>query len=116
MSDAELILAAARQLMTDGSVAGWRAQAVATLSRQALEAGIDAYWRDVAPGTEEASMNVQLLCLPVYAGSYVGGLAATTWKSLTGVVHVRAYDLAPTADELQGWADNVDAVLAGLAA
>ena len=116
MSDAELLLAAARALLADGSVAGWRAHAVATLSRQALEAGIDAYWREVAPGTEQASMNVQFLCLPVYAGSYVGGLASTTWKSLSGVVHVRAYDLAPTADELRGWADNVDAVLAGLAA
>jgi hypothetical protein len=113
MSTAGVVLAASRALLADGPT-GWRAAAVATLTRQALETGLEVYGRDVAPGTERATMHVQLLCLPSFAGPDVAGLAASTWVSLSGVVHARTYELAPTADELRQWADNVDAVLGGL--
>lgn len=69
----------------------------------------------MAPGTEaEKNRTVQLLCLPVYAGEEIGGLASTTWVSLSSACHVRSYDLAPTGDELARWADNVAQVLTGL--
>jgi hypothetical protein len=115
VTPAQELLAAARLLLISApSPAGWRPNAIATLTRQALEAGIDAYWQRVASGTEQAHRSVQLLCLPVYAGDDLGGLASLTWVSLSGVCHVRAYDLAPSGDELARWADNVDRVLAGL--
>jgi hypothetical protein len=101
-------------MLASGSVSGWRAQAVATLTRQALETGIDAYWADVAPGAQRATMNVQLLCLPVYAGTDVAGLAGAAWSALSSVCHVRAYDLSPTADELRRWVDDVETVVLSL--
>jgi hypothetical protein len=110
----ELLTAARRLLVSQPVVDGWRACAVATLTRQALEVGIDAFWRRVAPGTEAENRTVQLLCLPVYAGEEIGGLASTTWVSLSSACHVRGYDLVPSSDELARWADNVEHVLVGL--
>jgi hypothetical protein len=102
-------------MLASGPISGWRTQAIATLTRQALETSIDAYWADIAPGAERATMNVQLLCLPLYAGAEVAGLAGAAWSALSGVCHVRAYDLSPTADELRRWVNDVDTVIASLA-
>ncbi len=115
MSAAFSLLEAGRSLLGSSGGEGWRPWAVATLTRQALEAGLDAYWAAVARGAEEANRTVQLLCLPVYAGADLGGLAFATWTALSSVCHVRAYDIAPTPDELARWADNVERVLDGLA-
>jgi hypothetical protein len=115
---ADELLAAARALLVDAGPdgGGWRARAIATLARQALEAGLDAFWRSVAPGVEEANRTEQLLCLPVYAGDDVGGQAFASWAVLSEACHVRAYDLVPTDDELARWVDDVDRLLAALAA
>ncbi len=112
---AEQLLAAARKLLGNGAViAGWRAVAVAALARQALEAAIDGYWRGAAPGAGSAPRQTQLLCLPSYADEATSELAAATWVSLSGACHVRAYDLAPSSDELSHWLSDTQSVLAGL--
>jgi len=98
------LLDAARSLLTAAPApSGWQARAVATLTRQALEAALDDFWLRVAPGVEAAPRSTQLLCLPTYAGDQVAGLASTTWSSLSNACHVRAYDLAPSLDELARW-------------
>ena len=113
---ASQLLAAARVLSAQsGVVAGWRAVAVAVLARQALETAMDDLWRRKAPGAEEAARQTQLLCLPCYADEALSELAANTWASLSGACHVRAYDLAPSADELTRWLSATSTVLAGLA-
>lgn len=113
---ASQLLAAARLLLDRAGVAvGWRAVAVAALARQALETAIDDLWGREAAGTEQASRHTQLLCLPSYADEAIAELAASTWVSLSGACHVRAYDLAPSADELSRWLSDTGTVIAGLA-
>lgn len=54
--------------------------------------------------------------MPTYADETISELAASTWVSLSGACHVRAYDLAPSRDELSRWLSDAGTVLAGLAA
>jgi hypothetical protein len=109
------LLAAATKLLHDGGLpAGWRAVAVATLTRQALESAIDDYWIRAAPGAQGAPRTTQLLCLPSYTEETTAELAAQTWVSLSGACHVRAYDLAPSPDELSAWLIDTGTVIAGL--
>lgn len=110
------LLAAAKVLLARSAVvSGWRAVAVAVLARQALETSIDDLWRREAPGVEEAARHTQLLCLPCFADEAISELAGSTWVSLSGACHVRAYDLAPSADELSRWLADTETVVAGLA-
>jgi hypothetical protein len=116
MTPAQL-LTAATKLFDDGGIpAGWRAVAAATLCRQALEAAVDDYWDQVAPCAKGAPRTIQLLCLPSYIDEITAELAAQTWASLSGACHVRAYDLAPSPDELSGWLTDTGTVIAGLGA
>jgi len=108
------LLDAAATLLHASIPSGWRAVGVAALSRQALENAIDDYWLSVAPGAADANRTAQLLCLPSYVDDTTAELAAQTWVSLSGACHVRAYDLAPSADELSRWLADAGAVVAGL--
>ena len=116
MTASQLLTAARILSQRAGVVAGWRAVAVAALSRQALETAIDDLWRREAPGAEHAARQTQLLCLPCYADEAISELAASTWVSLSSACHVRAYDLAPSGDELVRWLADTGTVVAGLAA
>lgn len=54
-------------------------------------------------------MRVQLICLRRYLDDH--DLAARTshaWSALSRACHHHPYELAPTADELQGWLAVVD--------
>jgi hypothetical protein len=115
MTPAQL-LTAATTLFHAAIPAGWRAVGVAALSRQALEKAMDDYWSGVAPGTADANRTAQLLCLPSYVDEHTAELAAQTWVSLSGACHVRAYDLAPSPDELSRWLTDTGTVIAGLSA
>lgn len=114
MTPPELLASAEKLLHGDGASSGWRPVAVAALSRQALEMAIDDYWARRAPGAERAPRGTQLLCLPSYVDEMTAELAAQTWVSLSGACHVRAYDLAPSPDELSRWLSDTRAVLTGL--
>jgi len=111
------LLAAARVFLDHGGLrSGWRPVAVAALTRQALESAIDDFWARAAPGAEGAARQTQLICLSSYTDERISELAATTWVSLSGACHVRAYDLAPSDDELSHWLSDTATVLTGLAA
>jgi hypothetical protein len=115
-SEPRRLLDAARgMLRPDRFTAGLWPQGVALLTRQALESALDELWRRRAPGIAAASARAQLLCL----GNYLRhpGLAegvGYAWSGLSRACHHHAYELPPTAPELQGWiatvSEFVDAV------
>jgi hypothetical protein len=100
------LLAAARHLLEtpDARTVGVWARAVAYLSRQALEAYLNALWSRRAPGTELVSARAQLICLPCYLGNDELARRITyTWNGLSHACHHHSYELAPTAAELRDW-------------
>lgn len=91
-------------------------RAVALLTRQALEEGLAAYWRTRAPGTERCPMRAQLLCLRALAPrSDLAESVAYLWTVLSSACHYHAYELAPSAGELQTYLEETRRVMAGLA-
>jgi hypothetical protein len=117
MSDAspEQLLACARKIM-DEPDAGWRTLwpvAAANRTRQALEAGIDRFWTGDRSRMVNATQKAQMICLPTYLPDHrLARDAYATWCGLSNACHAHPYELAPTADELQGWIDVVDRLLA----
>jgi hypothetical protein len=66
------------------------------------------YWSLKAPGTEECSTRVQLLCLGAYAGDENQGRRANqVWTVLSRASHVHPYELSPTREELLTWIETV---------
>jgi len=86
-------------------------RAVALLARQALEAALAELWTKRGVKIGWASERAQLLCLPHIIGDR--DLSADTivaWNGLSEAAHQHPYALAPTAGELAGWLDTVDAL------
>lgn len=106
------LLAAADYLLSEASdaSAGRWPRAVAILCRQALEGSLYDFWRAKAPGVEGASERAQLLCVRNYVSSGLAARSEHTWTALSRACHHHAYELAPTASELAGWLENVDAL------
>ena len=104
------LLAAARQLLErpEAGTAGVWPRAAALLGRQALELLLAELWQRRAPGTEEASMRAQLICLPRYLDAALAGRVAYAWGALSDACHQHAYELAPTAPELRRWLHVVE--------
>ena len=102
----EATLAAAQRLLDrkDAKTAGIWPRAAALLARQALEQGIEAYWRKRGVALDRLSTRPQLICLSRYLGDKdLAGRAAHAWSSLTRACHHHPYELAPTAPELGSW-------------
>jgi len=91
-------------------------RAAALLARQALEAHLDRYWHGRGLDMDAVSMRAQLICLPEYAPDAIAGEAAHAWSALSSACHVHAYDLPPTATELEGLCASVERVIDGLGA
>jgi len=106
------LLRAADNLLSEASEAsaGRWPRAVAILCRQALEGSLYDFWRGKAPGVESASERAQLLCVRSYVSAELAARAEHTWTALSRACHHHAYELAPTASELAGWLENVDAL------
>jgi hypothetical protein len=108
------LLAAARDVAgRDAAVtAGLWPRAAALLARQALETAIDDLWRATEPQMIAASARARFLCLP--ACGVAPGLvvdAAQTWGALSSACHRHAYELPPTAEELDSLFDRVERVV-----
>lgn len=101
---------AARDLVrrpTTGTAGLWP-RAAALLARQALEEALDDLWSKRAPGLERANGRAQLLCLPEYLGDpKLAWEIVFTWSALSNACHHHAYELAPTAAELERRIDAV---------
>jgi hypothetical protein len=105
MTPAEL-LAAAREIMlrADPVTAGLWPRAAALLGRQALEAAVEDLWRRKRIDLARCPRRIQFLCLPTYLGdAALARRAAHAWAALSHACHYRAYELAPTVDELDTW-------------
>jgi hypothetical protein len=102
---------AARGLLRrrDPKTAGIWPRGAALLARQALEEALDALWRRRAPGLEQCSTRAQLLCLPDYLRrSDLAEQIAYAWSGLCRACHHHAYELPPTAAELESWIGTVE--------
>jgi hypothetical protein len=113
------LLAAARDLVQrprSGTVGLWP-RAAAFLARRALEEALDRLWLIRAPGLERASARAQLACLPDYLGDpALAWEVVFTWSALSSACHHHAYELAPTAAELQRRIDAVSRLVERLGA
>jgi hypothetical protein len=115
----DVTLAAARWMLTvpTASTAGMWPRAAAHLTRRALEEGLDELWRARAPGVERASARAQLAVLPeVLRDPDLAAETAYTWSALSAACHHHAYELAPTAAELEAHMAAVDRLLDRIAA
>ncbi len=86
-------------------------RASAILGRQALEVALDQLWAQTAPGVENASARAQLTCLPEYIDTELASRVRYSWHVLSTVCHYHAYELPPIASELNGWLDDVEALI-----
>ena len=116
MTPPELLAAAQRLLdRPDARTAAIWPRAAALLARQALEQGLDAYWRGRGLALERVGTRQQLICLPAFlSDAGAGARAAHAWSSLTGACHHHPYELSAGHDELRAWLVDVSALLAGL--
>jgi hypothetical protein len=99
-------LAMAQQLLarSDPKTAGLWPRAAAFLARQALEQGIDDYWRAKGLPLHDCGTRPQLICLGEYLGdASLAGRAHHTWAALSEACHHHPYELAPGRGELAAW-------------
>ncbi len=108
-------LAVAQKLLDrpDVKTAGLWPRAAALLARQALEQGLDEYWKAKGLALAALPTRPQLICLREYLGDEP--LAASlhhAWNALSAACHHHPYEMAPTAPELERWMEPVAAFLA----
>jgi hypothetical protein len=110
------LLTTARDLLKrPARVGGWP-RAVALLTRQAMETALDEFWKS-SPSTAglcDCARKTQLICLPAYLDSRLARDVGYVWGALSNACHYHAYDLAPTAAELNGWIDTVATLLGSI--
>jgi hypothetical protein len=100
----EELLEAAQELVEKPSeeLVGLWPRAAALAARRALEEALDQLWAVRAPGLQAASARAQLSCLPTYLHPpELAQEAAYTWTALSDACHHHAYEVGPTAAELQ---------------
>ena len=74
------------------------------LCRQAMEASLESLWTLRCPGMSATSSRCQLLCLGEFLHDReLAGRVSVAWEGTSRASHVRVYELAPTAAELQSW-------------
>lgn len=95
----------------DPSTAGVWPRAVALLTRQALESGLQSFWLAIAPAVSSCSSRAQLLSLTEFVEEEQAEAARQTWNVLSRACHHHPYELAPTSTELQSWIEEVEGFL-----
>jgi hypothetical protein len=108
------LVGAARELMqrpAAGTLGLWP-RAAALVARGALEDALRDLWQRRAVGLGRATTRAQLACLPHVLGDRsLASEIAFAWSALSTACHHHAYELAPTATELQRWIDTVDRLI-----
>jgi hypothetical protein len=100
------LLATASGLLRRGDPAtlGLWPRAAALLARQALEASVGGLWERRTLDLKGCAMRAQLICLRTYLGdAELAARAGHAWSALSRASHHHAYELAPTAAELESW-------------
>jgi hypothetical protein len=113
-TDSAELLTHSRALLSISSpqTAGLWPRAAALLARQALEESLDEFWASHEPGLANCSTRAQLLCVASYLGESHAETCTAVWGSLSRACHHHSYELAPTAEELNGWIDQVGVIAA----
>jgi hypothetical protein len=109
-----LLLAAARDMARRdaAATAGLWPRAAALLARQALEAAVDDLWARTEPQMLGASARARFLCLPACGADHELVVdAAQAWGALSSACHRHAYELPPTAGELESLFAHVERVV-----
>lgn len=103
MTPAELLAAAQRLLeRPDAKASPIWPRAAALLARQALEQGLDQFWRDKGVKLDGLATRPQLICLPAYlADRDLAANASDAWANLTRACHHHPYELGVDALELK---------------
>lgn len=109
-SEAQRLVAAARTMLRpDRFTAGLWPRGAALLTRQALESALDELWLRRAPEIAQASARAQLLCLRSYVRQDdIAERVTYVWSALSRACHHHAYELPPTAPELEAWIGTVE--------
>lgn len=112
-SEPHVLVGLARATIQDSSpeLIGIWPRAAAILARQALEIALDQFWSKVAPGVENASARAQLICLGEYIDPQLASRIRYTWHGLSVACHHHAYELPPTAAELDSWLSDIENLL-----
>jgi hypothetical protein len=88
----------------DPATLGLWPRASALLALQALEASLLRLWERRALDLQGCSVPTQLICLRSYLeDAKLAARTAHAWASLSRASHHHAYELGPTAGELQSW-------------
>ena len=104
------LLAAAQALIDrpDAKTAAIWPRAAALLARQALEQGLDGYWRSKGLKLDTLGTKPQLICLQAYLPDReLAARANDAWSNLTQACHHHPYELSVGHDELKTWLDAV---------
>jgi hypothetical protein len=113
------LLEAGRHMMLrpDVTTAGVWPRASAFLARRALEEGLRQWWlsQPRLAAIAECSARTQLLCAATFLDGDTGDQLTWLWSALSRACHYDVYELAPTAVELEGWIDEVAALIPRLA-
>lgn len=110
-ADPAVLLASARVVIErrHRATRGVWPKAAALLGRQALESAI----RQQIPEIADASGRARNVCLPALLGDRkLARDLIQSWGALSRATHYHAYDLPPTADELERWLEPVDRLIA----
>lgn len=116
-SDAGALIDAARRMLArpDPNTAGIWPRGAALLTHQALETALQEFWRQRAPGLAKCSWWSQLLCQREFLRrDELGRRVAYAWVGLSQACHYHAYELPPTAGELQSWMETVSELIAAV--
>ena len=108
------LLGAARRLLDrpDAKTAALWPRAAALLARQALEQGLDQFWRGKGLKLDGLATKPQLICLPAYlADRELAAKANDAWSNLTRACHYHPYELGVGQDELKTWLESVAEVV-----
>jgi len=116
VKSAELLAAA--ELVMDRPDFGFHGawpRAVALLGRQALEGALDEYWERWLPQMQTANRRTQTACLDLFVRDPdLSDGVKVAWASLSRACHHHAYELSPTAAELEMWLAKVEGLVSRL--
>jgi hypothetical protein len=71
-------------------------------------------WTAIAPAMTDCPMRSQLICLRGYIRTDLAARTSHLWWTLSRACHHHAYELAPSAQELERWLDETDTVTLAL--
>jgi hypothetical protein len=109
---AALSMARGLLALADPQTAGLWPRASAFLGCRAMEATVQRLWERRALDHRGCPMRIQLIFLRSYLGDAdLAGRAGHAWSALSRACHHHAYELAPTATELQGWFSVVESLI-----